>query len=267
MNKLISKLVNFREYLNANPLSIFHSKFGRLESDVSDLFAFRLDGYETVFIAENSLALLLSEHLECEHIFHFFDANGRGCGIHKVISDKFHYSLNIDEVMTGGVRLGGFVHHVRYPHDLTKKHSALFLDILFQHRGYTGFRRNSKSNFSFFHGNFGLIYIDGTKIKSLARARDKHVYTPQFTIKPEYGYDLIFSNPVDRQICIKFFLQSNDSSKVVDECCILSHATHMLTIKTGSVLQESNISWETSLPVGRCVVFEYKDEYFDVFHS
>lgn len=267
MNKLINKLVNFREYLNANPFSIYHSKFGRFKSDVSDFFAFRLDDYETVFVAENNLALLLSEPVECEHIFHFFNTDGEACGLHRVNSNKFHYSLNIDTGMTNGVEIGGFVHHVRYSSSLTTKHAILLSDISFQHRGYTGFRKNSASNFSFSHGNFGAVYLDNGKVKSLARLRGKHVYTPQFTIKPEYSYDLIFSNPTDKQTCISFLLQNEDSIKVIDDRCIHSHATHMLTIQKGDVLQESNIAWETDLPVGRCTVFEYNEEYFDVFHS
>ena len=59
MNNKISKLLNYNHYINANPFSILNFKFKNLKSDISDFFVFRLDGYETVFVAENNLSLLV----------------------------------------------------------------------------------------------------------------------------------------------------------------------------------------------------------------
>ncbi len=61
MNNLIKKTLNFRSYINANPFSLIYTAFRKLETDVSDFFVFRLDEYETIFIAENNLALMLGQ--------------------------------------------------------------------------------------------------------------------------------------------------------------------------------------------------------------
>ena len=71
MKNLFRKLVKFNNFLNASPFSLIKSRFYKIGYDVSDFFAFRLDGYETVFIAENNLALLSGQHIKCTHLFHF----------------------------------------------------------------------------------------------------------------------------------------------------------------------------------------------------
>jgi hypothetical protein len=268
MNNLIKTVVNFKNRINANPFSIVHAKFGNLEADISDFFTFRLDGYETIFIAENNLALLTGRIMNCRHIFHFFDKNGNLCSIYKVESEELHYKLSIKDKMTGSTEFGGFTHHIQYDDETLKQHKALLADISFQHRGYSGFRKNLTNGFSYVHGNFGGMYIDKQQnIQSLARLRGRHVYTPQFTIKPNHSYDLIFSNPMNKKICIKFLLIDSHSTKPLKKICLDSHATYKFTLHELDIKNDCNISWVTNLPVGRCVVFEYREKYFDVFHS
>jgi len=268
MSNIIKKLANLNAYVNANPFSILYSKFWNLETDMSDFFAFRLDEYETVFIAENNLSLLLGRHVECTHEFNFFDASGVSCGVYRVISDEFHHRLNINIKMTNGAKIGGFVHHVSYSKKILDQNKDLLSDVSFQHRGYTGFRKTKEFGYSYVHGNFGAMYFNKRRqIKSLAKLRAKHVYTPQFTIKKDYKYDLIFSNPFSKKTCIKFILTEGNSKKILEEVCINSGATYKLTLREANINGDCNISWETSLPVGRCVVFEYNEKYFDVFHS
>ncbi len=268
MNNIVKKLVNFNTYVNANPFSILHSKFWNLDTDVSDFFVFRLDGYEAVFIAENNLALLLGKHIECAHEFNFFDARGVLCSTFNVDSSKFHHRLKINKKVTNGVKMGGFVHHVHYSDEILNQYEKLLSEVSFQHRGYSGFRKNPKNGFSYVHGNFGGMYIDKQQnIQSLSRLRGKHVYTPQFTIKPNYSYDFFFSNPINRKICIKFLLIDGHSTKPLKKICLDSHATYKFTLHDFNIKNDCNISWETNLPVGRCVVFEYNEKYFDVFHS
>jgi len=268
MSNLIKKIINLKGQINASPFSIFHAKFIKLEADVSDFFTFRLDKYETVFIAENSLGLLTAKVVSCRHFFHFFDGDGKFLNVHEIESDELHYKLFIDIKMTAGVEFGGFTHHVQYSDELLQKYKALLNNLVFQHRGYSGFRKKSENGFSYMHGNFGGLYIDKKQnIQSLARSRGKHTYTPQFIIKSDYSYDLIFSNPVDKYICIKFILIDGDTTQMLEEVCLNAYATHKLVLD-GSIIKDScNIAWETSLPVGRCAVFEYNNGSFDVFHS
>jgi|APSaa5957512535_1039671.scaffolds.fasta_scaffold13368_4 hypothetical protein len=268
MNNIIKKLANFNAYVNANPFSIIYSKFSNIKTEVSDFFAFRLDGYETIFVAENSLALLLGKHVDCIHVFHFFDVNGAPCGLFKAGNDKFHHRLKINKKITNNVVMGSFVHHVQYEDNILKQCKALLADISFQHRGYTGFRKEKDFGYSYVHGNFGAVYFDKSqKIKSLARLRSRHVYVPQFIIKPSHEYELIFSNPTNKKTCLEIFLINDIETKSLKNICLNPHATYKFTLQDLDIKSDYNISWETSFPIGRCVVFEYHEKYFDVFHS
>ena len=268
MSDLIKKIVNLKDRINASPFSIIQTKFFKSKSDVSDFFAFRLGEYETIFIAENSLALLTAKTVNCHHVLHFFDENGNPCGIHEVESEGFHCKLSIDVKMTSGNEFGGFTHHVRYSEESLQKYKELLGNLVFQHRGYSGFRKDVDSGYSYVHGNFGGIYLDNKQnIQSLARTRGKHTYTPQFIVKPDYSYDLIFSNPVDKEICIKFILIDGDSTQMLEEVCLNAYATYKLVLDRSIIKDNCNVAWETNLPVGRCVIFEYNNGCFDVFHS
>jgi len=271
-NMLLKKVINFWNYFNASPFSIIHSKLkpvsGRVGVDISDFFAFRLDGYETIFIAENSLSLLVAKPIKCKHIFNFIDDLGHNCGVFKVNSEDFHYRLTINKDMTNGVAIGGFTHHVKYDNDIISQYEPLLGRLVFQHRGYTGFRKIGQVGFSYVHGNFGGLYFGkGKNVKSLARLRSKHVYTPQFTIKPGYNYDFIFSNPVDRDLHIKFFLINEERIEILGYKMLTPFATNKFVFEQIDIESDCNISWEMNLPVGRCVVFEKDGRYFDVFHA
>ncbi len=268
MKSLFRKIFKFNSLLNASPFSLFRTKFGKEDYDVSDFFAFRLDEYETVFIAENNLALLSGQHIKCTHLFHFFDLKGDSCGVVKARDDKFNYRLEIDKSITNGREVGSFTHHVKYSDTVLEKYSKLLSDISFQHRGYTGFRRSKDFGYSYMHGNFGGLYFDKlNRLKSLARLRGRHVYTPQIAIRSDYNYDFLFSNPTNRSVSIKFFLINIDSLESVEEALLPPYATHKVTLSDARIPNDCNISWETNFPIGRCVIFEYNSSYFDAFHS
>ena len=125
MKNLFRKLVNFKSLLNASPFSLINSKFIKVGEDVSDLFAFRLDGFETIFVAENNLALLIGRHIKCTHLFNFFSIDGTPCGAIVVEDDKFNYRLEINESVTNGKEVGSFTHHIKYPDTVLDKYSEL----------------------------------------------------------------------------------------------------------------------------------------------
>lgn len=268
MNEILKKLFKFPAYINASPYSIIDSKLKKDKKDISDFFVFRLDDFETIFVAENNLALLCSEPVECLHSFNFFDETGKKCSKFEIKKNDFHYCLKINSEITNGLLFGSFTHHVFYSSDVLNKYSDLLTDISFQHRGYSGYRQNPNNGFSFVHGNFGGIYFDNKNlIKSIAKSRKKHIYTSQFSIKPGYSYDFYYSNPLSRKTRIKFFLEENTSFRLLEQNYLKSHATVKFSLDNLDITKEANISWETSLPVGRCLVFEYNKSFFDVFHS
>ena len=268
MKTLFRRLVNFDSLLNASAFSLINSKFNKIDCDISDFFAFRLDGYETVFIAENNLAILSGQHIKCTHLFHFFDIEGDSCGVFEAEDDKFSYRLEINKSITNGREMGGFTHHIKYPGATSEKYSGLLSGISFQHRGYTGFRKLKDFGYSYMHGNFGGLYFDkNNQLKSYARLRGKHVYMPQLIIKSDYSYDFLFSNPTNKNVSIKFFLLNDNSLESIEEALLPPYATHKTTLIDTNIPNNCNISWETNFPIGRCIIFEYNESDFDVFHS
>ena len=150
------KIVSYSYPFNrSNQYTYFQPNFDQL--NVSDFFLFRCDNFDTVFIAENNLAILTTNPVECKHVFYFFGISGSNCGRFEVNSDSFHYQLKIDSEMTGGETIGGFIHQTEYSSEFLEKIPGIdSKQLIFQHRGYTGFRRkeSSSSCFSFLHGNF-----------------------------------------------------------------------------------------------------------------
>jgi hypothetical protein len=266
MKNFIKKIINFN--LNSRPHSFIFTRLQKIDSDISDLFTYILGDYETIFIAENNLALLVGMPVDCSHIFHFFDNNGIFIRTYETNSQQFHFKLMINEKITGGSKFGSFTHHVKYSNIFINKYEKLLTNTSFQHRGYTGYRKDLNNGFSYVHGNFGGMYISkNNTIKSLARNRGKHTYTPQLIIKPSHRYEFIFVNPTSKDSNIKFFLIEQNDVKALKEICLTSHASFKFTLDDFEVRHESNISWETNLPIARCITFEHIDKFFDVFHS
>lgn len=263
MNSFVKKIRN----LNSRPYSVIYTKLKKIDLDISDLFSFILDGFETIFIAENSLALLIGKSIECNHIFHFFDINGYLISTYKISSKRFHYTLIINKEITRGAKFGSFTHHIQYSSNIINENENLLNDVSLQHRGYTGYRKDVNSGFSFVHGNFGGLYVSNNKIKSLARNRVKHTYTPQLIIKPSHKYEFIFSNPTNKDSNIKFLLIGKNDVKILKEICLKSYASFKFSLNHIEIREDSNIAWETNLPIARCITFEHFDKYFDVFHS
>mgnify|MGYP000085334592 FL=1 len=240
--------------------------------NVSDYFLFRRDEYETVFIAENNLALTLASPVECKHVFYFFDAHGVLCGSHKIVDSGYHLRLNIDNSMVGDIKIGGFIHQTWYKKLFTDElNSVSQRPLIFQHRGYTGFRKknNPSSVFSFLHGNFGALYIDKhAKRSSLARLATVHNYTPQYILKPTSMYEFYFLNPVNKDMEIIIELKDDRSNIIHKHATTIKAFSHYRFEISGSPIDgECNITWKSSLPICRAIVFEATGNRFDVFHS
>ena len=239
--------------------------------NVSDYFLFRCDDYETTFIAENNLAITLATPVNCRHMFYFFDENGELCGEYEVDDNGYHFKLNIDETMVNHENLGGFIHQTWYEKELIDKlKSESKQQLIFQHRGYTGFkkRNNSLSIFSFVHGNYGALYVDEAgKRKCLARLAKSHFYTPQYIIKPSSSYEFFFLNPTCQDMEITIILKGDNGDMVKHENVIHAYSPYRYKIEEHSISDECNITWKSNLPICRAIVFENNKHGFDVFHS
>ena len=239
--------------------------------NVSDFFLFRCDNFETEFIAENNLALVLAKPILCNHKFYFFNKVGKKCGFFEVEDDGFHITLKINKEIVGGEEIGSFFHQTDYPNsDVNKLISEDTTPLFFQHRGYSGFRRQASKTplSSFVHGNFGAMYLDNNKVKSLAVQRKKHFYTPQVIINPKKSYDFFFNNPTHKNLSVRIILSTKTNKFVMErEIVINPLGIYKFNLDNCSRLEELNISWETRLPIGRATIFEYQKSSFDVFHS
>ena len=253
----------------SNAYKYFQPKVDQL--NLSDFFLFRCDDFETVFIAENNLAILTTSPVECKHVFYFFSIAGSNCGRFEANSDSFHYQLKIDSEMTGGETIGGFIHQTEYSRELLEKTPIIdSKKLIFQHRGYNGFRRkeSSSSCFSFLHGNFGGMYIDKGKLLSIAKQRNKHYYTPQIIIKADKFYEVCLLNPTSKKLKISIIgFDKNGKSRTIENSKIDPYGAYKFELDTSSKNEIENISWKTNLPVGRAIVFENNGVLFDVFHS
>lgn len=239
--------------------------------NVSDYFLFRCDEYETVFIAENNLAITLAEPIKCTHVFTFYDSGGVMFRRYEVVDSDYHYSLNIDHEIAGVHSMGGFIHQTYYEKENIEKLNCISEKKLnFQHRGYTGFRNKKLNNvmYSFVHGNFGALYINKNgEMESLARHTKEHSYTPQCIINPNNSYEFYFLNPVNKDMKITVIIKDVHDNKIVSEDTIKAFSPYRFEINRGAVDAVSNITWTSKLPICRAIVFEKSEDGFDVFHS
>jgi hypothetical protein len=237
----------------------------------SDAFLFRNEAFTTRFMAENSLALLAAEKVDCCHIFVFFSVSGKIIGEFHINDDDFHYQLDISSQFVGAEKMGSFIHQTKYSDHLLIEYSKVLGKHIFQHRGYTGYRpekKTAKSLFSYLHGNFGALYLDQKNdIKSLARKERGYFYTPQIQIAPDKNYDLFFLNPTHKKVSVSVGLVNNEG---------LMPNPIPQTIEPFGIYQYSlsnhdkditNIRWESNMALCRAIVFENKGPIYDVYHS
>lgn len=276
MKKIIFNLI--RKFLKNYPPFNYSSPYTPLwkykaNRSISDFFLFRLDDYETVFIAENSLALLSAETVMCKHHFIFFNAIGVRCGEFIVNSDDIHYQLNITKEMVNNELFGGFIHQTHYQNSVLLKHKLIIGNLTIQHRGYTGYRKvidisTIDNVFSFCHGNFGGMYLKAGKIKSLAKLRATHIYTPQVIFYPEQVYELAFLNPINKKITVKILITQEDKVKnILQVVNIEPFGSVIIKVEKNIYNTQYNLSWQTRLPIGRSIIFSHQKQGFDVFHS
>jgi len=266
IRKIIRSLYPFNKSL---PYTYFSPSFSQF--NVSDFFLFRCDNFESIFIAENNLAIIIAEPIECKHLFYFFNVAGTKCGIFEVNSSLFHYQLSINSQMTGCENIGSFIHQTIYSDEYLKKEPAIVSKkLIFQHRGYAGYRKRNDNfgNYSFAHGNFGAMYYYKEKLLSLSIQRSEHYYTPQIIIKNGKFYEIYFNNPTRKLLKISISLKDKSNESIdIKTIYINPLGSYMFEYSSTSTDQIYNISWKTNLPIGRAVVFENDGVLFDIFHS
>ena len=269
MKLTLNKIFNFNKYKNLYPYSVFKTYFLKEKISVSDFFVFRLDDYETIFLAENTLSLVLAEKIKCKHSLHFYSEEGNLINTHSIETEDFFTEIKFSKLMTNGFEVGLFIHQIDYDQNIKHQYNDIFDSVSFNHRGYSGYRKLGKTAYSFVHGNFGSIYIDNNgKLETFARQRKNFSYTPQMEIIPNTTYELFFVNPTKRNLQISLLLSGkNLKIEFFRKIDIKPFGYKCINLKSNDLEGASNFSWVTKLPVGRALIFEHFQKGFDVFHS
>jgi len=264
--KIISKL---RSKFLTDPYNFWQQHgFIKIDNDISDQFFFCLDGMESVFIAENSLAITLNKEINCTHVLSFFDLDGNLCGRVEQNTSLFHIQINIDFGATGGVLKGTFCHHIVYADSIVSgEFKKIKTDFGFQHRGYCGYRCDSKLGYSFVHGNFGGIFNVRGVFKSIARQAATHTYFPQFILKKDLNYELVFINPTQKKLNFHIKIFKKNYCQLDEKITINSFGCFIFKINQNINYDQSLLSWTSKLPIGRAIVFERRGKQLNVFHS
>jgi len=269
MIKFFRKLYTLKDKLKFSPFSVYESLPKIHKKEVSDLFIFKLNDYETQFVAENSLALLISDNALCCHHLIFFDTKGQLICDYKVFTESFHEKINLNKIPElKGHSQGSFAHFTKYSKKVKERYSTYLKNISFQHRGYTGFRKSNFPGFSYVHGNFGGLYVNKKlKVSSISRTRGKFIYTPQIKFQHNHIYELYFLNPNKKPIQIKLYkivLKNHENFATLNlgPMCLSSYS-----LGIDNQHSDYNICWETNMPVGRSIVFEEHNDSFNVLHS
>ncbi len=264
--KLKQLILKLPHYSKSNPFIQINKIFP--DYNVSDFFLFRQGEYETRFIAENNLALLVTKKIECEHQFIFFNSRGTQCGTSLVSSKEFHHKLEITNNTITDEPFGSFIHQTKYSKKNLLENNINSSGIVFQHRGYAGYRKKNNKILSTVHGNFGALFQHDKNIRSFAKQRINHRYTPQVTFSGDTFYELAFSNPTSKELQIQLFIvQDNMDEKLYITKSIDPLGTVIIELPTSIILEDYNISWVSKLPIGRCLVFSHRKNNLDVFHS
>ena len=89
---------------------------------VSDLFLYRKGEFQTHFIAENRLGIIMDQEITCHHTITCFDRNGKVVGVLNTSKSDIHTHISLSEINQGLDEYGGFIHTTRYDLDLSLIH-------------------------------------------------------------------------------------------------------------------------------------------------
>ena len=247
-NSLIGvKLRNFVGFRTV----IYSAQYKKYRSiSISDAFPWRTDhGYKTTFKYADILGLFYKiEDSYVELVFYSNDNNF----IKKIIINQLNYSneLLIDKDFLNGIE-GYGVFYILHRSD-----SSYTDDLVISNRCYVGFSIKDSLN-SFVHGNGYVKYqsLDGKYDGSgmVLSSFLKNLYRIQNSFLEFTKSELFFVNPTSKKI--NFSIGSSQYS-LEKGCSILI-----------DVSGKEDISILSRCLFLRPIIFNYKDDFFDVYHA
>ena len=247
-----NRIIKFlRNKLSINPIFIDTSKINS-SSVISDSFIWRTDnGFETVFkFSDMPKIFLQKSHTSAEVFFYDF----KNDFIKKIFIDELELSnaIKIDKNLLNGFEGYGFFHIFFKNDNFNYKEK-----IIFSNRCYLGFSKNNQ-NASFVHGNT-YVYSKSfdLKKKDFNFVNTTYFKNQNYRIQNSFEYfdysELFFTNPTNKKINFKL----NKS-----EYSINSYSSLIVKIEKINVVEiTSNCYWL------RPIIFNYKNNFFDVYHS
>ena len=220
-------------------------------SSISDAFCWRTDqGYSTTFkFTDLPKFFFKMEDSQVEILIYSKDHNL----LKKLIINNLNHTneILIDKNLLEGIESYGsfYIFH--------KYQLGIGEDYSIYNRCYTGYSKDRKLN-SFVHGNLPALYREGEDdhystdiVKNTIFKNQKYIIQNKFD---EYDRtELFFNNPTSQ----KLYISVNQNSFSLN-----SHCSKLLSIdKADKVIIKSNCYFV------RPVVFNYKGEYYDVYHS
>jgi len=255
LKSLIKQIANsqigiyLRNCLNINPVSIVLNKKFKSGS-TSDAFPWRTDnGYKTTFKYADILGLFYK--IEDSYVELTFYSQDNKL-IKKVVISHLSYSneLLIDKEFLNGIEGYGvfYIFH--------QSNNTLPKSLIISNKCYVGFSIKESLS-SFVHGNLYVKYqsFDG-KFEGSDMVKSsfvKNVYRIQNSFAEFTKSELFFVNPTSKTI--KFFIGSSRYS-------LKKHCSVLINISG-----EKNISIKSKCLFLRPIIFNYKDDFFDVHHA
>ena len=241
--------IKLRNTIGFKPVSIIIDKKFRLGT-ISDAFLWRTDnGYKTTFKYADILSIFYKIEGSCVELAFFSKDNNF---IKKIIINKLDFSneLLIDKDFLNGIE-GYGVFYISHRID-----SYSDSDLLISNRCYVGFSVEDKLS-SFVHGNlyvkyqsFDGIYDSTDMVKS---SFFNNLYRIQNSFINFTKSELFFVNPTSKKI--NFLIGSNRFS-LEGNCSILIN-----------ISCEQDISIISRCMMLRPIIFNYKDDFYDVYHA
>lgn len=264
--KLIAKFSRKVKFGLNIPLKVF-KKPSHKESVTSDLFPIRNDeNWSTEFEFLN-LPGLISGDISSAHqaILMFFDKSGKKVGEEEIeISGIGRKTIELTKFLTDARKNAKTfaIFHKRDTHTYNLGQSFM------AERGYTGYRYKKSSTKGYVHGNLDAISYANGKIEKLGNyGFRKKIYRVQHLLTGPAEYDFIFTNPTNRKkVNIQPILETKGEKVNLKPFFIPSLGSYSLNLVI-QPNQNSQISFKSSLYLGRPIVFRKTSESFDVFHG
>jgi hypothetical protein len=264
--KLIAKFGRKVKFGLNIPLKVFKKPSDK-ESVTSDLFPVRNDeNWSTEFEFLN-LPGLIKGDISFAHkaIFMFFDKSGNIVGEEEIeISGIGRKTIELTKLLTGD-RKKAKAFAVFHKLDT---HANNLGQSFMAERGYTGYKYKKIPTKGYVHGNLDAISYANGKIEKLGNyGIRKKIYRVQHLLTGPAEYDFIFTNPTNRKkVKIQPILETKGGKVNLKPIVIPSLGSYSLNLVV-QPNQNSQISFKSSLYLGRPVVFRTTHNSMDVFHG